>query len=97
MFLFPDADNSKDVAPAGASVAVAIKRGQLYMVVADGAAYLNYSVAASKKNIYIPPNFPMYFVFGMADSQGTNLDLRCFAAAGVTVFFTPVYRVPAAQ
>lgn len=87
------------VEPGGASTAVAVKRGVLYRVAcagaAGGVAWLNHGAAAASKALMaLPTGTVDYFVFGMKDSDGTNLDIRCFAAAGIFVSFTPVFGVP---
>ena len=98
MASFPLVGHTISVNPNGASVQVTgLSRGVLYLVVADAACYLQYGVAASLgTGMYIPPNFPQEFMFGMADSQGVDLKVFAFIAAGTTkVYFTPV--MPAAM
>jgi hypothetical protein len=98
MASFPLVGHTISVNPNGASVQVTgISRGVLYRVVADVACYLQYNAAAAAgAGMYIPPNFPQDFMFGMADSQGTDLKVFVFAAAGTTkIYFTPI--MPAAM
>jgi hypothetical protein len=97
MASFPLVSQTVSVNPNGASTLVALSRGVLYRVVSDAACYLQYGAAAAVgAGMYIPPNFPQDFMFGMADSQGTDLKIYAFIAAGTTrIYFTPI--MPAAM
>lgn len=95
MPLFPLASQTVVAFPNGASVEVAgLVRGVEYLVTADADAYLQYGAAAAVNvGLFLPVDVPQYFVFGMPDSQGTNLKVFVFGAAGCHVHFTPVQRV----
>jgi hypothetical protein len=98
----PSAAGTVVVNPNGANAAVAVARGVLYRVCAVGtavlvgeAAYLNYGTAAALyTKIPLPVGSVDYFVFGMRDEDNTPLDVQCFAAAGIRVYFTPLVAVP---
>lgn len=92
---FPAAPNTIVVNPNNTSVAVTgIKRGVLYRVVATVASNLQIGqAAAANTGMYLPPNVPQEFMFGMGDSQGTDLKVFVFAATSSFVYFTPITRV----
>lgn len=99
----PDPFFTVVVTPGGASAPAAVQRGVLYRVVAlaatagiaASAAFINFGApATADSGVPLPAGVVDYFVFGMADSQGTNLAVNVFAAAGTKVYFTPVCAVP---
>lgn len=94
--MFLDGPNTIVANPSTSSVAVTgLKRGVVYRVVAATTCYINYGAAAAvNTGVMIPANTPTFMVFGGADSQGTDLDVRVFATGSVFVHFTPCFAIP---
>jgi hypothetical protein len=93
--LFPLAPATIVVNPNNTSVTVTgLQRGVKYRVVSTVACNIQYGFAATgTTGMHLPAGVEHYFVFGMADSQGTNLDVRVFAASSAFVYFTPMVPV----
>jgi hypothetical protein len=94
--IYPFINKSINVVTAAASAQVTgIKKGVGYRVISTVAAWLYVGgTAAANTGMYIPPNVECFMQFAVDDSQGTDPDVRVYAAAG-TICFTPVFRTSA--